>query len=129
MTAGLTREEIPYGVKDPAGFIEAAWPLRFLLLNEKKKITRERLEALAAAITEAVQREEMRIGQMQQDIDRAQGLYSALCDVLAADDNIRLMDSLNPKAGGLENRTAGEIRELYRPLIEQLGGITSAFER
>ncbi len=129
VTAGLLQEEIPSGVKDPDRFIGAARYLCLLLLNEKKKITRERLESIAASITETVQREEMRIGQMQQDVDRAQRLYSALCDVLAAEDNIRLMNRLDPKAGELDNRTAGEIRELYRPLIEQVEGITREFER
>lgn len=128
VTAKRIGDEIPELTEDYQKFAESAQNLSVLFLDKNRKITEEKLEAFTRSIVEIIQGETQRIARMKEDIDKAQRLYSRLCDALASEDALLLMDSLNPKAGQLEGKTAAEIQSLYCPLIEQLRGITAEFK-
>lgn len=121
-------DEIPELTEDYKKFAESAQNLSALFLDKNKKITEQKLDAFTSAIVEIVQAEKQRIARMKEDIGKAQRLYSQLCDALASEEAVLLMDSLNPKAGQLEGKSAAEIQSLYCPLIEQLRGITAEFK-
>lgn len=122
-------DEVPPYSEKYQEFAKAARTLSALLLDKNKHITKEKMEAFIGTIQEQTEKEKQRIDRMQADIDRAQKLYLQLCDALGKKEMELLMDSLNPKAGQLEGKTAEEIQKEYLPLIEQLKAITEEFKK
>ena len=129
VATGETIEARQKSVEKSDMFLSAAEHLSTLFLDKDRKITRKKLESFSNAIEDAIRKEEMRVEQMQADIDKSQELYRRLSDVLDNPEFLQLMDRLNPKAGEVEGKSAVEIRELYRPLIEELTAITEEFKK
>lgn len=129
MKADLAGGDIPPNTVEYQKFTQSAEKLSALFLDEKKKLTKEKLESFTESIQEAIQGEKQRMERMQSDIDRAKGLYISLCDALAREEMVLLMDSLNPEAGELEGKTTAEIHEQYGPLIEGLKAIADEYKK
>ena len=129
VNASLGGKQAPEFSADYQKFAEAARGLSSLFLDSNRKITEEKLDAFTHAISEIIQEETQRITRMEEEIDRANRLYSRLCDVLAKEDAVLFLDSLNPKTGHLEGKSAEDIYRLYRPLMEQLREITEEFKK
>lgn len=129
LSENLAKDEIPESSAEYQEFAASAQHLAALFLNKDLKITARKLEAFANSILEVVEGEDGRIARMKTEIDRANELYSRLCDTLAKEDVVRLMDSLNPKAGDLTGKPCEEIRSQYCPLIGELRKITEEYKK
>lgn len=130
VAANLSKDALP----DPAAedykkFAESARKLSALLLNDKEKITEDKLEMFTGAVLETVQEEKRRIARMEREIDQARGLYAKLSDVLAKEESVVLLDSLDPKAGQLEGKTTDQIQQMYAPLIKQMSTIVEEYKK
>lgn len=115
--------------EDYKKFAESARHLSALLLNDKKKITEDKLETFTGAILETVQEEKQRIARMERENNQARRLYDRLSDVLAKEDAVALLDSLNPKAGQMIGKTTVQIQQMYNPLIEQMSTIVEEYKK
>lgn len=129
LTAGRSADEGKRYAEGDQQFVRAADHLASLFLNKRNKITTEKLAAFSDAIRETIRMEETRFAQMQPDIDKAQRLYSCLRSALTEEENVRLMESLNPRSAELAELSVEQIRDRYRPLMEQLTAITAEFRK
>lgn len=130
VAANLSEDALPNPTaEDYKKFAESARHLSALLLNDKKKITKDKLETFTGAILETVQEETQRIARMERENNQARRLYDRLSDVLAKEDAVALLDSLNPKAGQMKGKTTVQIQQMYNPLIEQMSTIVEEYKK
>lgn len=109
-----------------SAFKRSAMQLAETFLNEKCKLTAEKVRSFANSIQEAATDEQRRIDGMYGDIAKADAVYGRLAEVLSGEEAV---EQLDPKNGILEGKSVEEIQELYRPLMEKLESITAEYHR
>lgn len=112
-----------------SAFKRSAKQLAETFLNEKYKLTAEKVRSFANSIQEAATDEHRRINGMHGDIDKADKVYGRLAEVLSGKEAPQILEQLDPKNGILKGKSVEEIRELYRPLMEKLESITAEYHR
>ena len=112
-----------------SAFKRSAKQLAETFLNEKYKLTEEKVKSFADFIQEAATDEQRRIDGMYGDIAKADAVYGRLAEVLSGEEAAQILEQLDPKNGILEGKPVEEIQELYRPLMEKLDSITAEYHR
>lgn len=112
-----------------SAFKRSAKQLAETFLNEKYKLTAEKVRSFANSIQEAATDEQRRINGMYGDIAKADAVYGRLAEVLSGEKAAQILEQLDPKNGILEGKSVEEIQELYRPLMEKLESITAEYHR
>lgn len=110
-------------------FKRSAKQLAETFLNEKYKLTEEKVKSFADFIQEAATDEQRRIDGMYGDIAKADAVYDRLAEVLSGEEAAQILEQLDPKNGILEGKSVEEIQELYRPLMKKLESITAEYHR
>lgn len=112
-----------------SAFEWSAKQLTETFLNEKYKLTEDKVKSFANIIQEAATDEQRRINGMYGDIAKADAVYGRLTEVLSGEEAAQILEQLDPKNGILEGKPVEEIRELYRPLMEKLESVTAEYHR
>ena len=112
-----------------SAFKRSAKQLAETFLNEKYKLTEEKVKSFADFIQEAAKDDQRRTDGMYGDIAKADAVYGRLAEALSGEEAAKILEQLDPKNGILEGKSVEEIQELYRPLMEKLESITAEYHR